>query len=81
MKASTAAVLRLLEARPEGVTALDALHAGCGDRLAARVHELRESGHDVRGAWESTDGGARVKRYRLAARPPVYRGAQEHLPL
>ena len=82
MKPSAEAVLRLLEARPEGVTSLDALYAGCGSRLAGRVHELRAEGHDVTSTYETTANGARIVRYRLAPHrfAPVT-GVQEGLPL
>ena len=65
MKPSAEAVLDLLRERPGGVTSLDALKAGCGSRLAGRVHELRGEGHVIRSEWETTDKGARVARYRL----------------
>lgn len=81
MKPSADAVLRLLRARPDGVTFLDALYAGCGSRLSGRVHELRAEGFDVRDSWETTDNGARVKRYRLIERPRPTRGVQEAMTL
>ena len=34
----------------------------CG-RLAARMHEIRAMGHDVRDAWIRLPSGKRVKRY------------------
>lgn len=83
MKPSAQAVLALLRERPEGITALDALYAGCGDRLAARVHELRDAGYSVRDSWETTPAGARIKRY--AYQPPAtaepLRGTQAALPI
>jgi hypothetical protein len=83
VRPSALAVLALLRARPEGITALDALRAGCGDRLAARVHELREGGYQVSDSWETTPGGARVKRYRWST-PPAgrpYSGSQQRMRL
>lgn len=83
MKPSAEAVLALLRERPEGITALDALYAGCGDRLAARVHELRDAGYSVRDSWETTPAGARIKRYRYqtpVTADPI-RGTQEALAL
>lgn len=65
MKPSAAAVLQLLRAHPEGVTSLDALYAGCGSRLAGRVHELRADGFDVTSTYVTTDKGARIVRYQL----------------
>ena len=69
MKPGTAAALALLRAHPEGITSLDALLAGCGSRLAARVAELKADGYDVRSepvTVPTTAGHARVSRYSLA---------------
>lgn len=78
MKPSAEAVLALLRNRPAGITSLDALVAGCGSRLAGRVFELREAGHDITSTYESTPKGARVVRYRLAdSRPMPMTGTQE----
>ena len=66
MKPGTAAALELLRAHPEGITSLDALLAGCGSRLAARVAELKADGYDVRSVSmtvETSAGNARVSRY------------------
>lgn len=71
MKPQTRLVLSLLRSDPEGITSLDALYAGCGSRLAGRVHELRAAGYDVRTAWETTDNGARIARYVLVPARPV----------
>ena len=65
MKPSAAAVLDLLRMNPAGVTSLEALYAGCGSRLAGRIHELRTEGFDVTSTYETTDKGARICRYRL----------------
>jgi hypothetical protein len=78
VKPSAAAVLDLLRAHPEGVTSLEAPYAGCGSRLAGRIHELRRDGHDVRSAYVTTDNGARIVRYSLVApRPEPTSGVQE----
>lgn len=69
MKPSAEAVLALLRDRPAGVTGLEALYAGCGDRLPARIGELKAAGHEVTDSWETTPNGARVKRFRLVERP------------
>lgn len=39
-------VLQLLKKRPKGVTSMDAFKVGI-TRLAARVHDLRNSGHMI----------------------------------
>ena len=86
MKPGTAAVLELLRTRPAGITSLDALHAGCGSRLAARVAELKADGYDVRSepvTVETVAGRARVSRYTLATptAPTPMAGQHEVLPL
>lgn len=49
------------------ITPIDALRDyGCF-RLAARIKELRDSGHDVQTAWD-TDGEKRWARYSLGKR-------------
>jgi Helix-turn-helix domain len=66
MKPSAAAVLDLLRERgPLGATDLDALERCGTTRLAARVHELRAEGHDIRSELVSTASGKRVSRYVL----------------
>lgn len=81
MKPQTAAVRSLLRRRPDGITSLDALYAGCGSRLAARVAELRHAGYDVTSTYETTDNGARVVRYRLVEHTPApVTGVQLSLP-
>lgn len=70
MKPQTRRVLTLLRASgPEGLTHLEALHAGCGSRLAARVAELRADGYDVRSSLVTTSNGARIARYVLHEAP------------
>jgi len=60
MKPGTRRVLALLRDRRDGLTQLEALQAGAGLRLAARVSELRREGFDVR--CDRHDG---YGRYRL----------------
>ncbi len=58
---------RILEFLKRGktLTALSALHLfGC-NRLAARIHELREQGFQVRGDMVRTSTGKRIGRYWL----------------
>jgi len=77
VKASAEAVLALLRAHPEGITSMDALGAGCGDRLAARIHEIKAEGHRIADEWRTTPNGARIKAYRLAPpRPEPTTGTQ-----
>jgi hypothetical protein len=55
----------MLEERPDGITALDALRdAGCM-RLAARISDLRAAGHDIGSEMVTVGSGKRVARYRL----------------
>lgn len=65
MKPGTRAVLDLLRAKPEGVTALDALDEVGSFRLGARVYELRELGYPVETDWITTPSKKRIARYRL----------------
>ena len=55
----------LLCARPKGITSLDALDAGCGFRLAARISELRAEGYAIAATTVRTPQGAHIARYRL----------------
>ena len=68
MKPSTATALAILRAAgPDGVTWLEAFHAGGGARFPARVHELR---HDYGFDIESHPvPGASWDRYTLTERP------------
>jgi hypothetical protein len=78
VKPSAESVLTLLRAHPEGITAMDALGAGCGDRLAARILEVKAAGNRITDRWETTPNGARIKRYALVpARPVPTSGVQE----
>src|SRR5574343_873525 len=70
VKPSAEAVLALLQDHPAGITAMDALASGCGDRLAARIHEVKAAGYQVADSWETTPNGARIKRYRLVPSAP-----------
>lgn len=66
MKPQVVALLAELRARgDEGITSLEAMRAGCGSRLAARVAELRSEGYLVTSELVRTDAGARVARYRI----------------
>lgn len=62
MKPQTAAVLRLLRERPQGITAIDALAAVGSFRLAARVWELRRAGYVIKSKPEP---GRSFDRYTL----------------
>lgn len=64
MKPSSAAVLRLLEHHPDGLTPLMALEEARCFRLAARVSDLRADGYRIRSEWETTNG-VRYSRYVL----------------
>ena len=59
----------MLKAHPAGLTTNEARALGCGDRFAARVHELRRElgDHAVADEWETTANGERVKRFRWVA--------------
>lgn len=59
----TARILKLLKAGKK-LTPLDALHAGCGMRLSARVLELRQQGYDIKTKLVDKNG-ARVAQYSL----------------
>ena len=80
MKPQVALLLSVLRDRPDGITSLEALHAGIGSRLAARVADLRAEGYAIDSELVRVEGGARVARYTLR-RPvqAVYRGRQEPL--
>ncbi len=66
IKPSAAAALALLETHPAGVSSLDALDGGAGFRLSGRILELRQAGYPIETTWETTSGGSRIARYRLA---------------
>ena len=67
-RSQTLRVLDLLRSQgDEGVTALDALQIVGSLRLAARILELRDEGHDIVTRWETTPTGKRVARYVLLA--------------
>ena len=69
-RSQTRRVLDLLRSQAdEGVTALDALQIVGSFRLAARILELRDEGHDIVTHWETTPTGKRCARYVL--RPPA----------
>ena len=61
----TEIILRLLQERPEGITAIDALNeAGCF-RLAARISDLRAMGYRIESDMVTLPNGKRVARYSL----------------
>jgi hypothetical protein len=67
----TAAVLRMMLDRWEGITSLDAINElGC-TRLAARIADLRAEGHAIRSDMVTVKNrqgqDVRVARYRLGA--------------
>ena len=64
MKPSSAAVLRLLERHPEGITPFDALAEARCMRLAARVSDLRADGYAIAAELVTTNG-KRYARYTL----------------
>ena len=53
------------------ITPIDALREFGVFRLAARINDLREAGHDVDMVWE-TDGDKRWGRYSLRRAVPTY---------
>lgn len=68
----TDAIFRMLRDRPEGITALDALNE-CGSfRLAARISDLRDDGHDIRTVTETTPHGKRIARYVLIPKDTLW---------
>lgn len=72
-------VLDLLrEQGPNGITPLDALEVVGSFRLAARINDLRNAGHDIETITDRTPGGAKVARYVLhERRPGPMTGVQE----
>ena len=68
----TEAIYRLLRDRPDGITAIDALNE-CGSfRLAARISDLRASGHHIEAAMVTLPNGKRIARYVLVE-PTLWR--------
>ncbi len=66
MKPGTAKVLRLLRERgAHGLTSIEALNAGAGFRLGARIWELRHAGYPVSSQLVTTPEGQRIARYQL----------------
>lgn len=66
MKGQTAAVLRLLQERPSGITPFDALEIVGSMRLGARIWDLRQAGYAIESEIVTVGRGKRVARYRLA---------------
>jgi len=72
--------LELLRLRgPRGLTALEALEAGCGMRLAARIADLRAAGHIIDSETITTPNGARVARYVLRGERVTWDEMRERL--
>jgi Helix-turn-helix domain len=71
VKASNAAVLRLLRARgADGLTSAEAMRAIACGRLAARIHELVTlHGFDIESVRERSEIGATYSRYYLREAP------------
>ena len=66
-------ILELLLARPEGITALDALeHVGCF-RLAARIKDLRDAGNPIESHDVTLPNGKRISRYVYVGQPVLWR--------
>jgi hypothetical protein len=61
----TRVILRMLEQRPDGITAMDALREAACLRLAARIADLKAAGHDISSEMVTVPSGKRVARYRL----------------
>lgn len=64
MKPQSAAVLKLLEEKPSGVTQREAIVRLACYRLAARVADLRAEGYTIT-SESVVQGGVRFARYRL----------------
>ena len=82
MKASNAAALAYLRLRgADGASPAEARSAIACDRLAARVHELKAMGFDIRTIRERSPMGATYARYVLVERPrfAAVTGIQEAL--
>lgn len=67
----TDAILELLRAKPEGITALEALQEVGTMRLAARISDLRERGYVIT-TDTVTRNRARVGLYRLREQLPLW---------
>lgn len=84
MKRQTRDVLALLRARgPDGLTAAEAHDQLACDRLAARIHELRDAGYHIPAVRERSPIGATYARYVLSERPELraISGVQDGLAL
>ena len=66
----TAAILRLLKERRDGITAMDALEHAGSLRLAARISDLRAEGFIITTDLVTLPNGKTVGRYRLREREP-----------
>lgn len=67
IEAQTRIILRMLRERPEGITAIDALREAHSLRLAARISDLRDEGHQITTEMYRLADGKRIARYRLVA--------------
>lgn len=75
MKSSSASVLALLRAMPEGITPKDAMQIGCM-RLAARIADLKADGWPIESRMVPVRSGPRlvyVAKYRLIQAPEQLR--------
>ena len=66
------AIYRLLVERPEGITAIEALTEAGSFRLAARISDLRDQGHEIRTEMVGTPTGKRIARYRLVPKDTLW---------
>lgn len=66
--AQTKKILVMLKAGP--ITAMDALQRADCFRLAARIKDLRESGHTIETEMIKTTEGKRIARYHLVSLAP-----------
>jgi hypothetical protein len=63
METQTKQILQYMRTQP--ITAIDALQYIGSFRLAARIKNLRDEGHDIHTEIITTDNGAKIARYSL----------------
>jgi len=63
METQTKQILQYIRTQP--ITAIDALQYIGSFRLAARIKDLRDEGHDIHTEIITTDNGAKIARYSL----------------
>lgn len=63
METQTKQILQYMRAQP--ITAIDALQYIGSFRLAARIKNLRDEGHDIHTEIITTDNGAKIASYSL----------------